>query len=133
MWRSCKNILLTKPRLKSRGIGQEDSCDLCGLSESSGHILWGCNVAAEVWSGTKIKLPSLPEPHMDFLDIVWEIQENHPGVDWDLFVVTAWSMWNNRNLVRHGGQSNKHDVIIREVAEYLREVRHAKYVNYCII
>ena len=70
MWRACKNILPTKLRLKSKGVGQEDKCDLCGLSESSGHILWGCNVAATVWSGTKIKLLSLPGPHLDFLDIV---------------------------------------------------------------
>ena len=88
--------------------------------------MWGCNVAAELWSGTKIKLPSLPEPHMDFLDIVWEIPENRPGVDWDLFAVTAWSLWNNRNSVRHGGQSNRHDVIIREVAEYLKGSKTGK-------
>ncbi|XP_075658880.1 uncharacterized protein LOC142628720 [Castanea sativa] len=77
MWRSCKNIPPTKLRLKSKGIGQEVSCDLCGTNESSGHMLWGYRVIAEVWSATKIKLPSLPKPHLDFLDIVWEIKERN--------------------------------------------------------
>ena len=39
MWRSCMNILLTKNRLKSRGIDIDDCYDQCGLSESSGHTL----------------------------------------------------------------------------------------------
>ena len=122
------NILPTKLRLKSKGVGQEDKCDLCGLSESSGHILWGCNVAATVWSGTKIKLLSLPGPHLDFLDIVW-IMENCPAVDWDLFVVLAWSLWNNRNSVRHGRQCKGHDVIVKEVTECFKGVKQAEQVQ----
>ena len=46
--------------------------------------MWGCKVVATVWSGTKIKLPSLLEPHLNILDIMWEIMENCPGVDWEL-------------------------------------------------
>ena len=126
MWRAAKNIFPTKLRLKAKGIGQEDNCDLRGLCESSGHILWGCKVAAAVWSATKTKLHSLPEPHLNILDIVWEIKEHCLGVDWDLFAVTTWSLWNNRNLVRHGGQCKRPEVIVREVAEYLKEVRQVK-------
>ena len=126
MWRAAKNILPTKLRLKAKWIGQEDNCDLCGLCESSRHILWGCKVATAMWSATKTKLHSLPEPHLNILDIVWEIKEHCLGVDWDLFAVTTWSLWNNRNLVRHGGQCKRPEVIVREVAEYLKEVRQVK-------
>ena len=117
MWRVAKNTLLTKLRLKAKGIEQEDNCDLCGLCESSRHILWGCKVAAAVWSETKTKLHSWPKPHLNILDIVWEIKKHCPRVDWDLFAVTAWSLWNNRNLVEHGGQCKRPEVIVIEVVD----------------
>ncbi|XP_075640630.1 uncharacterized protein LOC142612416 [Castanea sativa] len=126
MWKACKNILPTKCRLKSKGIGLGTCCDLCGNNETLGHILWGCTAAAEVWSATNLKLPSLPEPHLDFLNIMWEIRERWPVVDWELFAITMWSLWNNRNSVRHGGRSKRYDVIVKEVADYVKEVRQVQ-------
>ena len=72
-------------------------CDLCGGCESSGHILWGCKVAREVWSNTRLKLPMLEVIPRDFVDIVWDFLERQPGMDWELFAATAWGLWNNRN------------------------------------
>ena len=92
MWSSYKNIMPTKLCLKSRGIRQEDGYDLCGLSESSRHFLWGCSLVVVVQSGTKIKLPFLLKPPREFLDIVWEVKENPLGIDWNLFTITAWSL-----------------------------------------
>ena len=46
MWRSCRNMLLTKQRLKSRGISIEDCCDQCGSTESLGHVLRGYKLAS---------------------------------------------------------------------------------------
>ena len=57
MWRSCKNILLTKLRLKAKGIIQDNGCDFYNLSESAGYILWGYKVASEVWGASGLKLP----------------------------------------------------------------------------
>lgn len=113
----------TKLRIKAKGIGQDDNCDLCELCESSRQILWGCKVALAVWCEAKAKLPSLPKPHLNILDIVGEIMVHYPGVDWDLFAVTSWSLWNNRNVVRHGGRWKRLEVNAREAAEYLMEVR----------
>lgn len=48
LWRECKNILPTKLRLKARGMGEDDRCVMCGLSESSGHALWSCKFAEVV-------------------------------------------------------------------------------------
>lgn len=92
MWRSFKNILPTKERLRIKGVTQDNGCDLCGLSESSGHILWGCKGAADVWSATKIKLPLFPNPPREFIDVMWEIKENRAETDWELFAVTAWCL-----------------------------------------
>lgn len=101
-------------------------CDLCGNNENSGHIPWGCTAAAELWSATNLKLPSLPEPHLDFQDIMWEIRERCPVVDWELFAITVWSLWNNQNSVRHGERSKRYDVIVKEVANYVKEVRQVQ-------
>ena len=126
MWRACKNILPTKDRLLARGVGSGDYCALCVQSETSGHILWGCQYAKEVWSGTKIKLPWLQDPLNDFVDIVWETMNSHPQVDWTMFAVTAWSIWNNRNSVIHEGKCKGIGVLIRAVADYVDKIKQGK-------
>ena len=126
MWRACSNILPTKLLLRARGIGRDDVCDLCGGSESSGHILWGCKVAREVWSNTRLKLPLLEVIPRDFVDIVWGFLERRPGMDWELFATTAWGLWNNRNKVRHGGRCKSPELIFHEAAAYLGEVKKLK-------
>ena len=123
MWRACKNILPTKDWLRARGVGSGDCYALCGQRETSGHILWGCQYANAVWSGTKIKLPWLQDPINDFVDIVWEIMNSHPQVDWTMFAVTAWNIWNNRNLVIHEGECKGNGVLIRVVADYVHEIK----------
>ncbi|KAL0004652.1 hypothetical protein SO802_012213 [Lithocarpus litseifolius] len=126
MWRACKNILPTRNRLKERGARCEDCCVLCGSSETSGHILWDCKFAKEVWSGTKIKLPVLPEPVNEFLNLVWQVVDSCRNVNWVLFAVTAWSLWNNRNSVIHGGQSKRKEGLIKAVASYVEEIKCEK-------
>ena len=101
-WRACKNILPTKLKLKDKGIGRDDRSEFCEQSESSGHALWSCKTAEEVWSNTKLKLPFFQDPPRDFIDIVWAIYDTYPGINWELFAVIAWSLWNNRNKVCHG-------------------------------
>ena len=128
MWRACKNILPTKCKLRARGIGVEVSCDLCGGEENSGHILWSCKAAKEVWRATSLKLPSLPDFNLEFVDIMWEIMERFPMVDWELFSITAWSLSNNRNKHRPGGRTKQSDQIVKEAVEYAKEVKQVKLI-----
>ena len=99
---------------------------MCGQSETSGHILWGCQYAKAVWSGTKIKLQWPQDPLNDFIDIVWETMNSHPQVDWTMFAMTAWSLWNNRNSVIHEGKCKGNGVLIRSVADYVDEIKQEK-------
>ena len=103
MWRACNNLLLTKQCLLNRKVQKEDKCDFCGESESAGHILWGCLIAKETWNATKLKLPNLSQLPKDFLDVVWLLMEEPGEKNWEGFAIMAWSLWTNRNLVRHGG------------------------------
>ena len=131
MWRACRNILPSKCRLKSKGLEVETNCDVSGREENASHILWGCKTAAEVWSATKLKLPFLLETHLEFLDIVWEIKERSTKVDWELFAIMVWSLWNNRNTIRHEGRGKIVAKIVRMAVEYAKEVRQSQQVQTC--
>ena len=61
-------------------------------------------MAREVWGNTRLKLPYLEYILKDFIDSVWEIKLKKPEVDWELFAITAWSLWSNRNSICHGGK-----------------------------
>ena len=103
LWKACKNILPTKLHLKAHGVSKDGRCDMCRLEETSGHALWSCRMAEDVWCGTRLKLPYFQDPLRDFIDIVWEIKERCARVNWELFATTVWGLWNNINQVRHGG------------------------------
>ena len=77
------------------------------------------------WSGTRLKLSFFQEPPRDFIDIMWEIKERGTGFNWELFAITVWCLWNNRNQVRHGGQGKNHEVIVREAMAYMKESQPA--------
>ena len=59
LWRACKNILLTNFCLTSRRVALDSSCGFYGGYESSGHALWDCAIAVEVWKGVGLNLPKL--------------------------------------------------------------------------
>lgn len=70
-----------------------------------------------------MKLPYVPNHMQEFIELVWKVKERKPNIDWELFVVTAWSLWNHRNAVKHGGQSKNATRITKEVTEYMKEIR----------
>lgn len=128
MWKACLNILPTKHQLRLRRIRRDEKCELCGSYKTSGHALWGCTVAGEVWGNTRLKLPYLESMPRDFIDIVWEIKIKKPELEWELFVITAWRLWCNRNLVRHGGRCKEAALIAQEATAYAKEVRQTNKV-----
>ena len=49
--------------------------------------------------------------------------ESYPNINWVVFAVTAWSLWNNRNTVIRGGQSKGQGELIKFVVAYIEETR----------
>ena len=70
-----------------------------------------------------MKLPFFETTPRDFIDVVWETKLKQPEIDWELFMIIAWSLWNNRNSTCHGGKSKATDLIVREASAYAKEVR----------
>ena len=77
----------------------------------------------EVWGVSRLKLPAIPNQPQEFLDIVWEIKERKLDNDWENFAITAWSLWNHRNALKHGGLRKDVGRITKEVSECVKEFR----------
>ena len=105
IWRSCKDILPTKTKLKDRKFPVEVECDLCEGVETAGHTLWRCDFATAVWQMANVKAPGLTASPPNFMDLFWCLMEGKPAQDLEAFATTAWFLWNNRNAMRHGETS----------------------------
>lgn len=75
-------------------------------------------IAKETWVETKFRLDNLIQPPKDFLDVVWLLMESLGEKNWEGFSITAWSLWNHRNLVWHGGFCKQEKTIVGEAQKY---------------
>ncbi|XP_023927441.1 uncharacterized protein LOC112038812 [Quercus suber] len=99
---------------------------MCGGCESSTHILWNCKFAKEVWKEAELGLLMLNHPTRDFVDVVWALKERRVDLDWDLFAITAWLIWNNRNSFKHEGKCKEEMRIAKEAHELRKEVQESQ-------
>ena len=57
-WKVSRDILASKENLAKRKITPDGVCELCGGGiETTGHTLWFCEHAKEVWKCSKLALP----------------------------------------------------------------------------
>ncbi|XP_023900508.1 uncharacterized protein LOC112012346 [Quercus suber] len=98
-----------------------DGCVCCGEKETSGHTLWNCSIATEVWKESGIKFPSRVSQQEEFIDLIWLMKKYAREVDWELFATTAWGIWKNRNLVKHKGRCKLTKTIARDAANNIKE------------
>ncbi|KAK9993954.1 hypothetical protein SO802_023657 [Lithocarpus litseifolius] len=117
----------TNSRLASRKITRDDSCGLCGLCETSGHVLWGCKFASEVWKivGLPTKARDQLQRPKEFIDVVWRLKEDESVQDWERYAVTAWKIWNNRNAFKHEGHCKQPKQVAEEARNYTEECRQS--------
>ena len=96
------NGLPTQQNLENIRVRIEGSCPLCekGL-ESTKHALVRCSKAWEVWWSWQTCPLNLGEGNLDIIDLALRILEKGTDLDMEIFFVTAWSIWYNRNQVVH--------------------------------
>ncbi|XP_065636023.1 uncharacterized protein LOC111983043 isoform X1 [Quercus suber] len=114
--------------LKRRKVLDVDSCEECndGL-ESSGHLFWSCQRARQIWQCTKLGFAFEPSAINPFFDLVWHLMmlEEYDEDKVATVVTIAWSIWANRNEVRHGGTKKTGEALVKWSAQYLAEYRSA--------
>ena len=121
-WRACRNILPTKDNLFHRKVLTENLCDECGeATESTGHQIWSCPRAQLVWNCSKLPSSLRSGRFHSFFDLLWFLLmiESFDEENVALVVTIAWSLWSNRNLVRHGGSKKTPKALVQWASHYL--------------
>ncbi|KAF5468835.1 hypothetical protein F2P56_012951 [Juglans regia] len=71
VWRACSEALPTMANLKRRKVVEDSLCLICKLEpETSGHALWGCSGAKDVWCQGPKKVQKL-SLHSDLIFNIW--------------------------------------------------------------
>ena len=123
-WKICSNISLTKVNLYHWQVIDDDICEACGSSkETSGHLFWECEVAHEVWVQSGISFEAHGVKYNEFVDLVWcLIFFQHVKNDvLEMLFMIAWSMWHNRNVVRHGSSLQSTTLVVQKAQVLLDE------------
>ncbi|KAL0001682.1 hypothetical protein SO802_015463 [Lithocarpus litseifolius] len=131
-WRACRNILPTKDNLFQRKVLTDCLCDECGEgSKSYGHLFWSCPRAQLVWSCSKLPRSLRLGQFHSFFDLLWFLLmiESFDEEKVALVVTIAWSLWSNRNSVRHGGTRKTPEALVQWASHYLTEYTTATDSN----
>ena len=73
-WKASQDILTSKENLAKRKIMLDGVCELCERGiETTGHTLWFCEHAKEVWKCSKLALPFEISATWKFLDVFEEL------------------------------------------------------------
>ena len=94
---------------------------MCGLAESSGHVLWECGTANAVWKEAKFSVKGGCFPLRDFTDVVWYVCEKQMEGELERLACLAWGIWKNRNVVKFGGKGKDARSIVAEANALVEE------------
>ena len=125
-----RNILPTKENLCHRKVLNDAACEACGLgAKSSGNLFWSCDRAWEVWKLSGILFDNRGVHFRDFIDLLWHLQFfQKMGNDLlELVIIVIWSMWFNRNAVRHGKARQQATTILQKARLLLDEFQLANF------
>ena len=126
-WRACHDILPTRANLVRRKIIKDDACMLCsGVPETGVHAIWECAVAMDVWAGCLTKLQKSGQGQRDVLDLFHEMMTRLSSTEFKLFLVQSWMIWNQRNVVTHGGIVKDPRWLNNRAREFLDEFHQSR-------
>ena len=131
-WRACKDVLPTKASLKKRNMVQDQTCDGCRAgAETTGRLFWSCPKAREVWSWSMLAVLPIRDSVQSFIELLWKLMVED-RVDEDKVaqvVCIAWTMWNNRNVIRIGRKGQTGREMVYWAQHYLEEYKATTACN----
>ena len=108
-------------------IVSENSCYCCkSAPENAVHAIWGCGAAQDVWAGSLNVLQKLQTNQFDFMQLFETLENRLSTTEMELFLVQAWLIWNQRNVVVHGGQMKNPQWLTNLLAKLLEEYKKAQ-------
>ena len=125
-WRACHEILPTRENLVQQQVLDDDTCELCTRTkETEIHALWECSVASGVWAESTRRVQKSMGGQSDVLQLTMELLHKLTQEEFELFLVQAWLIWNQRNSVTYGGSIQDPTRPVRRAVELLDEFKAA--------
>ena len=119
MWRACHDSLPTKANLRRRHIVDSSLCERCLREEENPlRALWSCRELDSIWSESEWNFRQAINP-TNFKELLSWILNNHGKPE--LFAMTTWGIWYQRNQVRLHKPCCTSDQIATQAKERLQE------------
>uniref|UniRef100_A0A803QG02 Reverse transcriptase domain-containing protein n=1 Tax=Cannabis sativa TaxID=3483 RepID=A0A803QG02_CANSA len=131
-WRVINDALPTQVNLMHRKISVVASCSLCNCPrESSGHALFFCTRAQQVWSLAHVFSPNPLISRMNGFEIFSSIATVKQNDVLAKILCLMWCIWTERNKEIHGSKPKPTGVICSFVDMYVQQflLAHAKQVS----
>ena len=79
-----------------------------------------------MWAGSSIVMQKCATNFHDFMQLLEVLLNGLDAAGMEFFVVQAWIVWNQRNLMVHGRQMKHPCLLNRRTANYMEEYRMAQ-------
>ena len=89
--------------------------------ETGVYVLWECGAAQDVWTGCLVRIQKIPNGQSDTLQLFEEFMDRLTRSEFELFLVQAWLIWNQRNTVIHGRSFKELGWLNKRATELLEE------------
>jgi ribonuclease HI len=120
LWKACSEILPTKDKLFKKNITQDPLCPICcNEVETTGHILWSCPSAQEVWAECSIRVQKCCSDAPDFMSVMDILIGRCSVEEVQLAVLVARQIWHRRNNMIFNGKFTSPKVLVKTVVDQL--------------
>lgn len=82
--------------------------------------------AQDVWAGCLVRLQKIPNCQSDTLQLFEDLMDRFTRPEFELFLVQAWFIWNQRNTVVHGGSFKEPGWLNKRATKVLDEFHNSQ-------
>jgi hypothetical protein len=120
LWKACNEILPTKGKLSQKHVTSDPLCPICCLeTETTGHILWTCASAQDVWAECPRRIQKCHGEATDFMSIMEQLLSKCSTEEVQLAVLVARQIWHRRNSVVFSGSFKSPKEILQMAKDQL--------------
>uniref|UniRef100_A0A803PCA0 Reverse transcriptase zinc-binding domain-containing protein n=1 Tax=Cannabis sativa TaxID=3483 RepID=A0A803PCA0_CANSA len=121
-WRWFHDALPTYVWLQKRKVVDHTNCPICGFSvDSNSRVVFLFRGFKKIWKELRVTLLNNLSMDIPFKQIVLKASEILSRYDYELFVVTAWYIWGERNQIVHGRKAIPSDVVVSQIFKLFNE------------